>query len=97
MERMTKEEMLRQEERSILNDMDAAAEKRRNTNDTNIMEQVVTLSNQNSLLRRENQILIEALKEIGVTYPESNTPYQDKILCNYLILIAKEAIKKIHE
>lgn len=80
---MTKEEMLRQEERSILNDMDARAAKR-NANDTNMIEQLVNLGNHNTLLKLENQKLIDVLKELVNEYEVfSNIPENYKELEGY--------------
>lgn len=96
---MTKEEMLRQEDRSIMNAMDAAAAKRNES--TNIMEQFIIISNQNSLLRQENIKLFtnyNALKTALQNIIEYSAGGPDKSeIKNEFIYAAEEAIKKAEQ
>lgn len=48
-----------------------------------------------SKLREDNKLLLTTMEEIAVPYPETNTPEQDKILCEYLIARAQDCLIKL--
>lgn len=77
---MTKEQQFNQEDKAIVRAMDRKEE---NKNDTILN------------LQLQNSILLNALKEIAVVYPEDNNTDSAEILCKYLIAKAREAIDKI--
>lgn len=53
------------------------------------------LREENLNLQLQNSILLNTMKEIAVKYPEKQTAKQAKLLCQYLIAKAQEAVRKV--
>lgn len=80
---MTKDQQFRQEERQMSNAMDLGAAKRQAKKDAAEKKE------------RDYDIMLKALKEIAVDYPEEMSNEQTETICRYIIALAKKAIENI--
>lgn len=66
-----------------------------NQEDGAIVNQMDKEAETKTKLREDNKLLLSTMEEIAVPYPETNTPEQDKILCEYLIARAQDCLIKL--
>lgn len=67
-----------------------------NQEDRAIVNQMDKEAETKTKLLEDNKIMLSALREIAVKYPEDNNADSAEILCKYLIALAQSAISKIN-